>query len=189
MPSSEIERRTKEVIGVHPEWGKRKVAEAVRAEFGKAPRWETILKYKAEVAYREPQRAGEFYRTGGVSPSKRDIYMQWRKDGFTPFEARELTQGHGVKVDSLLVLTSKPGMAARKARRGWVHDRRNEGWTWKEIRDALKAQYIRDRKLTPWDFIRAEYKPRQKVDFIAYREMQRKQSEKNIAGLYHRRRR
>jgi len=53
-----------------------------------------------------------------------------------------------------------------KSRRDWWQDKRDRGWSEEEIITELMNYYRRDKSRTPYDFIRAEYKPPKKVDYI-----------------------
>lgn len=189
----EIRDRAKELWEQHPTWGKRRMADELKAQYGQAPRWETLLRIKKQVAYQQPERAAEYYTRGGVGRNRINIYKGWRDAGFLPFEARELTYGHGAKSRSLTwaktVFNSMPGKAARQSRLSWIENLRDRGWTRKQIEREAREYYRRDSQRTPWDFIRQEYKPRQKVDFKEYRAMARQRSQRRAGQLYRRGRR
>jgi len=187
---SEIRQRAAELFRTNPTWGKRHVAAELRSEYRVAMSWESLLEIKKRVAYEQPERAGEFYRTGGVGLRELDIYNGWRQAGFTPFEARELTYGHGgVKVDARTVYNSETGKATRQTRKEWVEWLRSRGWSKRQIAQEARDYYKRGRKRSPWDFIRDSYRPRMKKDFNEYREMQRKRAEIKTNKLYKRGRR
>jgi hypothetical protein len=45
-------------------------------------------------------------------------------------------------------------------------DKIDRGWTEQEIINELQNYYRRDAKRNPWDFIRAEYKPPKRKDYM-----------------------
>lgn len=116
------------------------------------------------------------------------IYQSWLNAGFLPEEAQELTYGSsGVNVDSLAVYNSRTGRATRVSRMDWIRNLTAEGWTLEEIMREAREYYYRDAKRSPWDFIKAEYKPRQIKDFNEYREIQRRRAKAEIQPLYRKR--
>jgi len=56
--------------------------------------------------------------------------------------------------------------AVIESRKGWWIDKVDRGWTEHEIVAELQNYYRRDSKRNPFDFIRAEYKPPRKVDYM-----------------------
>jgi len=113
---------------------------------------------------------------------KEAIYHGWLNAGFLPEEAEELTYGSkGVKVGAEKVYNSRTGRAARRERQRWVRDLLLRGWTEEEIAREARAYYARDSKRSPWDFIRAEYRPPMKKD---YREAARRLAETEVKTLY-----
>lgn len=187
MARNGIKDRARELFGENPSWGKRRVAYALKQEYGKALRWETLLDIKRQVAYATPSRAGEFYRTGGVSRQRLSIYRGWRSAGFTSFESHELIYGHGRRPISLegarRIFQSVPGRLARRSRGRWLRGLINRGWSKSGILVEIKKYYRSGGRRSPWDFIRLEYKPQKKVDFRDYRHMARLRAEKRIARL------
>lgn len=69
--------------------------------------------------------------------------------------------------------------AVLNSRSEWWVDKMDRGWTESEIREALGNYYRRDESRTPFDFLRAEYKPPKRVDYI---EIIRKRHAAQIAG-------
>jgi len=113
---------------------------------------------------------------------KRAIYHGWLNAGFLPEEAEELAYGSkGIKVSAEKVYGSRTGRAARVSRRQWIQDLLKQGWTEEEIAREARAYYARDSKRSPWDFIRAEYRPPAKKD---YREAAKKLAEVEVKTLY-----
>ena len=117
--------------------------------------------------------------------TKKTIYRAWRNAGFLVQEAKELTYGSkGVKIDARKVFNSRPARRARINRQGWIRNLIDRGWTIKEIEREARTYYTRDTKRSPWDFIRAEYKPRLKKDFKDYREAAKQRAEAETRTLY-----
>lgn len=178
--------RAREIIKAQPSIGKDKVNRYLRMEFGSGLRSRTILGVKGEVAQETPRLIHELYRYGGVSPSKQNIYKQWRVAGFLPSEARELTIGHGgVLVDSQRVFESMPGAAARRTRIAWIQMLADRGWNAKQIMREMRMYYALGQKRSPWDFIRAEYRGGRKIkDILDYQDKARKRAEAKTSKLY-----
>jgi len=115
---------------------------------------------------------------------KAEVYRGWRNAGFLSEEAEELTYGkEGVEVNSEAVYNSAPGRAARAGRQQWIKGLLAQGWTKEEIEREARAYYTRDTSRSPWDFIRLEYKPREKKD---YQEAARRRAEAQVKTLYRR---
>ena len=172
----ELKTRAKELIISNPTAGKNKINTILKAEYGEGLRSRTILQLKQEVAVENPKLIPQLYRTGGVSTNYKEIYNGWRAAGFLPFEARELTIGHEHPFDAKAVFDSIPSQRAREFRVSIIKEQLNVGWSVKQIKDNILDFYIRGKKVDPWEHIRAEYKPRKKIDFIDYREQIRKRA-------------
>lgn len=116
-----------------------------------------------------------------------EIYKAWLYAGFLPEEAAEFTWGSkGVEVNAEEVYNSMPARAARQSRRMFIKELLRAGWTFDEIFREIRAYYTRDTSRSPWEFIRAEYKPTRRKDFREYREAARRRSESQIKSLYRR---
>jgi hypothetical protein len=63
-------------------------------------------------------------------------------------------------------LDSPVWQAVLESRREWWVDKIDRGWTEHEIINELQNYYRRDAKRNPWDFIRAEYKPPKRKDYM-----------------------
>lgn len=175
----EILARARQIITENPSAGKERINKQLRAEYGKGLRSSTVLKIKEQVANEQPALYPLLYATGGVPPQLRDIYNGWRKSGFLNFEARELTLGHGDRYrqfDARAVFDSAPGQAARETRLNLVRQQLQSGWTKQQIKDNIIDFYRKSKKVDPWEHIRAEYKPRKRVDFIDYRDKVRRRA-------------
>lgn len=175
----EIRARAKELIESQPSAGKERINKQLRAEFGVGLRSSTVLKLKEEVAEAKPALYPQLYAMGSVTKGLNDIYRGYLKAGFLAFEARELTLGHGERYrafDARAVFDSAPAIAARQTRINWVRDLLKQGWTKKQIRDNIIDFYRRSKKVDVWQHIRAEYKPRKKVDYKEYKTKARKRA-------------
>ncbi len=169
----EIINRAKEIIQSDPTSGKNRINTILKIEYGKGLRSETILKLKREVATEHPSLIPQLYQRGSVPKSYNDIYRGWIKSGFLPFEAREFTLGHGNRYknfDAQAVYDSEPARSARAFRQRIIKEQLQAGWTMKRIKENLIDFYIRGKTKDPWEHIRAEYKPRKKVDYIDYKD-------------------
>jgi len=63
-------------------------------------------------------------------------------------------------------INSPVWQAVIESRREWWIDKIDRGWTEHEIVAELENYYKRDSKRNPFDFIRAEYKPPRKKDYM-----------------------
>lgn len=168
----EIISRAKEILTSNPFFGKERVNQFLRAEFGVGLRSSKILSLKREVGEEKPELFADLYGRGSVGGGLNDIYRGWIKAGFLPSEARELTVGSGssyLKFDARAVYNSEPGIAARDFRSNLVQQQRKMGWTKTQIISNILDFYKRIKKFDPWEHIRAEYRPKKKVDYIAAR--------------------
>ena len=170
----DIRIRAKELIKDNPTWGKNKINDVLRKEYGVGIRSTSVLALKSEVSRENPKMSSTLYRTGGVSPKLNDIYNNWRVAGFLPFEARELTVGHGKEFDARKVFDSIPAQEARAFRLKIINEQIKMGWTKKQIYENILDFYTRSKSASPWEHIRAEYKPRLKKDFQTYKTLANK---------------
>ena len=76
-------------------------------------------------------------------------------------------------------LDSPVWQAVIESRREWWIDKVDRGWTEHEIVAELENYYRRDSKRNPFDFIRAEYKPPRKRDYM---DIARKRAASQIEG-------
>lgn len=175
----EILSRAKELIESMPSAGKERINTLLRKEYGRGLRNSVILGIKAEVSIQIPSLYPKLYQSGSVSKGYREIYNGWRAAGFLPFEARELTLGHGKRYqqfDSKRVFNSEPSIAARETREKLIKLYIKQGFTPKQIRAIVYKYYTDSKKVDPWEHIRAEYKPRDKVKRTDYMNKVRKRS-------------
>lgn len=174
MANENIRARAKELIKDNPTWGKNKINDVLRREYGVGIRSKSVLMLKGEVSRENPKMSSTLYRTGGVSRNLNEIYNGWRKAGFMPYEARELTVGHKNPFDAQKVFDSVPAQEARTFRKKIIDEQIKMGWTKKQIRDNILDFYLRSKSASPWEHIRAEYKPRLKKDFQTYKTLANK---------------
>lgn len=99
--------------------------------------------------------------------------------GFTPYEIQQISQATTSSGTSQTpVNTDSPiWQAVIRSRRDWVEDKIARGWNWMEIRNEIENYYRRDAKRSPFDFLRAEYKPPKRMDYI---EMIRRRTQADI---------
>lgn len=162
--------RAKGIIEANPTYGKDKINAILKSEFGVGIRSSALLQIKRDVATTNPRLIPYLYRTGGVPNKYVGIYNGWRKAGFLPFEARELTIGHKYGYDAKAVFDSEPAKSARAFRTQIIKQQIEMGWTKQQIIDNIIGFYTRGKGSSPWEHIRAEYKPRKVIDFKEYRE-------------------
>ncbi len=63
-------------------------------------------------------------------------------------------------------LDSPVWQAVMESRREWWIDKVERGWKEYEIVNEMQNYYRRDNKRNPYDFIKAEYKPPKKADYM-----------------------
>lgn len=67
-----------------------------------------------------------------------------------------------------------------KSRRDWIDDKVKRGWSDEDITESMMDYYRKSEKRTPWDFLKAEYRPPTRVD---YRAAIRRRAREEIAEL------
>lgn len=95
------------------------------------------------------------------------------KHGFLPFEAQEFLTAKGgyfndTPSDIRKIIESEPFKFMLKARLDWIHDCRSIGWSGQKIGQALKDYYKLKAGRSPFDFLKVEYKPPQKLSDYAF---------------------
>jgi hypothetical protein len=95
------------------------------------------------------------------------------KSGFLPFEAEEFLTAKGgyhnnVESDIRKIVGSEPFKFMLKSRLDWIHDCQKIGWSGQKIGLALRDYYKLKSGRTPFDFLKIEYKPPQKLSDYAY---------------------
>ena len=103
-----------------------------------------------------------------MSISQHDA-IRLRQAGFLEHEIQELANAKTVdgKDQPPINLDAAAWQAVLKSRSEWWTDKVDRGWSEDEITNELSNYYKRDRKRTPFDFLRAEYKPPRKADYIS----------------------
>jgi hypothetical protein len=94
-------------------------------------------------------------------------YTRLRKAGFLDSEIREFDSAIDKegKPQPDIDLSSPVWRAVMRSRYEWTIDKIKRGWSKREINTIIKAYYNR-KNSSPWDFIKAEYRPARKTDFI-----------------------
>jgi len=175
------------LIRRHPEWGEPRLNLSIKTEYGTGLRRKDLAALKQGMVFGE----GRFTPPGDISGDNRIISMGFVEAqqmlisaGFLPQEIRKLFGAHGV-VDAM---NSKPFHAMLVERRRWVNEMRKTGMSSKEIMTAIKMWYGRDEQRSPFDFLRKEYRPPQKVNRTAYRDAARRRASRMVTGLYRKKR-
>jgi hypothetical protein len=101
--------------------------------------------------------------------------------GFLPSEIFALAEAKTVtgKDQPPVNLDSASWKSALETRYKWWQNKYKRGWTTEEIENSLLNYYARDVRRTPFDFLRAEYKPPKKTDYF---ETLRKRQEAQLSG-------
>ena len=100
-----------------------------------------------------------------------------RNAGFTENEIQQFDEAPNFPQDSLI---GHPAwMTMIENRQEWVRDKIQRGWQKDEIENEIMNYYLRDLQRTPFDFLKAEYKPPKKHDYM---DMIRKRHEVQISG-------
>lgn len=104
-----------------------------------------------------------------------------RHAGFTEQEIIDLAEAKtATGADQPPINLDSPAWEATlKSRINWWQDKLDAGWTANEILDSLGDFYRRDPRRTPFDFLRAEYRPPKKVDYL---EIARARTQAQITG-------
>ena len=107
--------------------------------------------------------------------------------GFTAYEIREFSKATDPSDVSqpLIDLDSPLWQRVMDSRRKWVDDKINRGWTESQIENAISEYYRKGKEPSPYDFLKAEYKPPLRRDY--YEEVRaRKQRQINVElGKYY----
>lgn len=104
-----------------------------------------------------------------------------RQAGFIESEIMEFANAVTAKGEPQppVDLDSPVWQSVLESRREWWIDKVDRGWTEHEIVAELENYYRRDSKRNPFDFIRAEYRPPKKRDYM---EIARKRQAAEIAN-------
>lgn len=92
-----------------------------------------------------------------------------RDAGYTEWEIAQFSEGHTPDGSSqpAIDLNHIPWQKALASRRKWKDQLISEGWSDQQFTQNIYDQYNRNQGTSPWDFLKAEYKSPQKVDFKA----------------------
>ena len=103
-----------------------------------------------------------------------------RESGFLEAEIMAIAEAKTAKGEDQppVDLDSPIWQSVMESRRDWRVDKISRGWTEYEIVSELQNYYRRDSRRSPFDFLRAEYKPPQKKDYM---EIVRKRAAAQIA--------
>ena len=90
-----------------------------------------------------------------------------RESGFLESEVLRFSESKTPEgVDQPPIDISTPvWQAMLRSRREWVEDKIAKGWDKGEVTSELRAYYKRDESRSPWDFLKAEYRPAKRVDY------------------------
>lgn len=102
-------------------------------------------------------------------PLRRGQAQRLREAGFLESEIRKISRARAP--DGSLQQTDIDGIAWQKtleSRKRWVGQRLDEGWSKEEIRRRILRYYKRKAGRSPFDFLKLEYKPPQKLTDFQY---------------------
>lgn len=111
--------------------------------------------------------------------------------GFTNREIMELANAKTLKgADQPPININSPAwQRVLESRRQWWTDKLERGWEEGDIIREIENYYKRDEKRTPFDFLRAEYRPPKRIDYMeAIRRRHQAQIHGELDGYYRRRR-
>jgi len=105
--------------------------------------------------------------------------------GFLQHEIDELAGAKDAqgKDQPPIILERPVWQSVMKSRQDWWIDKVNRNWTEDDIHREIMGYYERNSQRSPWDFLKAEYKPPKKVDYI---EARRKKAEAQVEEIYKR---
>jgi hypothetical protein len=87
--------------------------------------------------------------------------------GYTDWEIGQFSEGRTPdgKDQPPINLNDIPWQKAMTSRRKWKDQLISDGWSEQQFVENIYSQYNKDIGTSPWDFLKAEYKPPQKVNF------------------------
>jgi hypothetical protein len=90
-----------------------------------------------------------------------------RAAGFLEWEIEKIAEGTlpDGSPQPPINLNSPVWQRVTESRRNWVDDKIARGWSEADINTNIMDYYVRSPKRTPFDFVKAEYKPVKKRDF------------------------
>jgi len=91
-----------------------------------------------------------------------------RDAGFSEWEINELSNARTPdgKDQPPINIDSPAWQAVLKSRKEWTDDKIRRGWRRKEIENEIMNYYNKDTRRTPFDFLKAEYRPRKRIDYL-----------------------
>lgn len=112
--------------------------------------------------------------------------MRLRHAGFLESEIMKLAEAKTSKGEDQppVNLSSPAWTRVLESRREWWIDKVDRGWTTHEIVAELENYYRRDSKRTPFDFLRAEYRPPKKLDYLEIVRRRHKEEIESELGRY-----
>lgn len=157
---TEKQDRALELMARYPKWTNKQINAVLRVDFdgqffGKKTLEQLRDRIMAEVVAKVPQ----FHPVVHTGESRKVLIAE----GFLPEEVRELFQNLQVGIDSKLLV------AVRKRRIEYIIGLMRRGWTSKQIMAEIRRHNAKPRH-SIWDFLKAEYQPKRKVDGAGYRQ-------------------
>jgi len=175
--------RLGQLIEEHPDYSYTRLNKLLVDEFGSGLRKKYVLELVRSVRAIKPTQVE--VRGLPATGIQQTIYWKWRRAGFVQEEAKELALGHGgVKVNCQAVYNSAPAQLVRIDRRKLIKGLLKKGWTKAEIAKEIRAHYTKDKKRSPWDFIKALYRPPQKAELTAYKKAVQARAKSQARELY-----
>jgi hypothetical protein len=91
-----------------------------------------------------------------------------RQAGFTDWEILEIANAKTPdgKDQPPINIDGDAWKAVLKSRKEWKDDKIKRGWLDKEIENEIMNYYLKDTRRTPFDFLKAEYRPRKRIDYL-----------------------
>ncbi len=106
-------------------------------------------------------------------------YRQLVAAGFNNSEIREFFSASNAP----MLFGTEPFKAMLKSRAKWFRGRLKAGWNRQQVWGSINRYYA-NKKHSPWDFVRIEYRPPLRVDQKTYREAARRRAVKVTKSLY-----
>jgi len=183
-------KRAEALIIQHPEWGRVKVNKELRKEYGVGLRTIDVQRLKDRTLIGRPKaRTGRksveaILAEALITPERviivgfDEAYMRLRQSGFINAEIREIFSAGNVPE----LFSSEPFKNMLRSRRRWFRDKVKRGWTKAQIIETIKRFYVP--QPSPFEFLRREYQPPLRVDFVKYREVARRRAKRITKPLY-----